>query len=158
VTAGKRRLIVATVVIVLASAAAGASLVLAGPSSRSIPIDAWTKAVTGFQGEYGKVEAIYAEAATTLAEWKTSEPNNGLSLAGLKGGETQPIYAMFVTGSFAVIGPAPHPARLSDAGFDQGRLVFDETGEVLNVILWRAADKGPPFTTGEPAFGGAFDH
>jgi hypothetical protein len=107
---------------------------------------------------YGDVADVYASGASTLGSWMATEPNN---TSGLGGGstsdETMPLYAAFVQGDFTVSGPIG-PKGPIEASYDEGRIVFDANGKILNIRMWSSkTHPNAPFSNGEPAFDSAFD-
>jgi hypothetical protein len=128
-------------------------------SVRDIPAAAQEAALAEFEAEYGTVNEIYASGETTMGLWRSREPNNTSSFPIPPYEETDPIYALFVWGSFEVVGPASRnpPASPESGTFEGGRIVFDGSGVVLNVALWLEDTDIQAFATGDPPFGADFD-
>ncbi len=94
-----------------------------------------------------------------MQEWRRAEPGNTSGIGTQPGEDTSNVHAVFVKGDFTIVGPPSDvsPGSSMMSSYDEGRIVFDDTGEVLGVSLWSAADAVPPKSTGDPAFGPAFD-
>jgi hypothetical protein len=129
------------------------------PSVRDIPAAAQEAALAEFEAEYGTVDEIYASGETTMGPWRSMEPNNTSSFPIPPYEETDPIYALFVWGSFEVVGPASRdpPASPESGTFEGGRIVFDASGVILNIALWLEDTNIQAFATGDPPFGANFD-
>jgi hypothetical protein len=115
-------------------------------------------ALAAVEGEYGKVLTVYAEDDATQADWRQVEPNNTSGLAIESEEDTKSVHFVFFTGDFFANGPACVACDgVQGASFDEGRAVYDDRGQILNLSLWVIKDSKPPRTTGSPAFGTDFD-
>ena len=146
-----KRFLMILLVVALASACARQEVAQSGKGSReAIPTQATTDALAYVEARFGSVEGTYASGSTTFGEWHLVEPGNS---SGLALDKAAAIYALFLNGSFQMQGG---PGLTSDP-FDEGRVVFDDHGTVLNFRVWVAATHKEPFTTGDPAFAADFD-
>ncbi len=106
---------------------------------------------------------MYVQATVTMADWRSAEPNNTSGIAVGPDEATEDIYVLFVKGSFIVQGPAVPPegplagVSPSPVTWDEGRIVFDEDGTMLNVRLWDSAKHGGDLGGGDPPIGAVYD-
>jgi hypothetical protein len=123
------------------------------------PSDLRDQALAEVEGEYGKVLSVYAEDDATQADWRKAEPNNTSGLVIEAEEDTKPVHFVFITGDFFANGPA---CSVCDGpvgrSFDEGRIVYDDSGQILNLMLWLSTKTGPPRTTGVPPFGPEYDN
>lgn len=109
-------------------------------------------ALRDFQSEYGKVASIYGGGRTTLGQWSSEEPTNTSGLDISPRNLSSPVFALFITGRFVVIGPYVSALHGPSIGhFSAGRIVFDQSGRLRHVQLWRRQK------VATPAFGPALD-
>ena len=71
-------------------------------------------------------------------------------------GEFGHVYAVFLRGSFRVHSRVPHRFG-GTASYDAARIVFDRTGEIYNVRLWKRETAHGAWLSGSPAFHPLFD-
>jgi hypothetical protein len=129
-----------------------------GANAPTIPQDKRDGVLTEVEGEYGKVLSVFAEDDATQADWRRAEPNNTSGLAIESQEDTKAIHFIFFTGDFFAKGPTCMACDgVQGASFDEGRAVYDDSGQILNLSLWLQRDSNPPRTTGSPAFGPEFD-
>ena len=112
-----------------------------------------------FEARYGEVTEIYASSDTTMRSWREVEPGNTSGIEAQPSDTDTPIHAVFVNGDFSATGPPPEesPGMPMSSTYDEGRIVFNDSGDLLSVSLWSAAEAVPPKSTGDPAFGADFD-
>jgi len=110
-----------------------------------IPKEILSQALSEFQAAYGPVKETYGVARSTLDDWGKDEPNNTSGLDKSSEKADTAVWAIFVSGDFVVEGPPPswNHGNPIISTYSSGRLVVDETGDVLSVQLWtnpRSAD------------------
>jgi hypothetical protein len=121
-------------------------------------------AIARFEARYGKVSETYVEVTTTMADWREAEPNNTLGYAVGDDETAQTIHVYFVKGSFTADGPVWAPTEGSTANesasplvWDEGRIIFNDEGHILNIRLWDSTKHGGDLGRGDPPIGPIFD-
>lgn len=118
----------------------GSTLYQEGPGT--VPSHVRDAALSEVVASYGAIDSVSDYASTTLANFVELEPNNARSLTG--GDSTTRIYAVMIQGDFKVHGPMT-PTGSSVTHYDNGRVITDDSGRVLNVALWLGDKASPPF-------------
>ena len=110
---------------------------------------------------YGPVTSVSGATESTMGKWRESEPGNTSGYARNSPPDASTVYAVVVSGRFKVNGPMRANGEEAEATFDQGRIVFDEAGNLLNVRLWSSSTPVAELANAASArspFGSAFDN
>lgn len=130
------------------------------PRADSTTVAGLSRALSALSGTYGRVTSTSETTVSTMSEWRESEPGNTSGYTRHSAPDDSTVYAVVVTGHFKAFGPMRATGEEAEATYDNGHIVFDEAGHLLNVRLWSSSTPVAGLANAAAAwsaFGSAFD-